>query len=42
MADKYTTNKNDIISHLKARSTGIGIQEDNKYISIISVSYIMI
>ena len=40
MNDKTITNKNDIINHLQSRLTGIGINEDNKYISKITVNHI--
>ena len=38
MNENNIANKNDIVSHLQSRLTGIGIAEDNKYMSIISVS----
>ena len=33
--------KQDIIKYLKARNDGYGIEEANKYISIIEVRYIV-
>ena len=38
MVDNTIANKTDILNHLQSRLTGIGIQEDNKYLSVISVS----